>query len=62
MHGKPSLRRTLQSRQRAANKAAYKKRSYVDIGSWRLQENSDGDLVIMNNETQKTIIFYKEVV
>lgn len=60
MHGRPTFRKTLQSHQRAANQATYKKRDYVDIGSWRLQENSDGDLVILNTETQKIITLIKK--
>lgn len=48
MHGKQTLQKTLRNQQSAIHNASYKKTDYLEIGNWRLEENSDGDLVIIN--------------
>lgn len=60
MHGKTTLQKKLQMQQSANYRAAYKTRNYIEIGSWRFQENDEGDLVIINLETQKTITLVKK--
>lgn len=34
---------------------------YTQVGDWRFQENEDGDLVIMNIETDQKIILVKRI-
>lgn len=60
MHGKPTLRKTLQQTRRSAEAKPLKpSNSYIEIGSWRFQENEDGDLVVINLETQQTVILFR---
>lgn len=60
MHTKPTIQKRLQMQQSATHKAKYLTRDYMEIGQWRFQENEDGDLVIINLETQKTVILIKK--
>lgn len=56
MHGKSTFKKSLQRAQRAEVKGSYNSKQYMEIGSWRFEETSDGDLVIINIETKKTVI------
>lgn len=61
MHGKTTIQKKLQMQQSATHKAKYpNSRTYLEIGSWRFEENSDGDLVIINLETEKTVILIRK--
>lgn len=60
MNGKQTLQKKLQSQQTASHRATYITRDYVEIGSWRFEENEDGDLVIVNIRTQKTVTLIKK--
>lgn len=60
MHGKQTLRKTIQQTKRSAQAKPLKpSSSYMEIGSWRFQENEDGDLIVMNLETQQNVILFR---
>ena len=56
MHGKPTFQKSLRRVQRAEAKIANRSKSYLEIGSWRFQENNDGDLIVFHLESGKTVI------
>lgn len=60
MNGKQTLQKKFQSQHSASHRATYKTRNYIEIGSWRFQENDDGDLIIINLETQKIVTLIKK--
>lgn len=60
MNGKPSLQKTIRAQHAASHRASYKTRNYMEIGNWRFEENSEGDLVIINLETQKIVTLIKK--
>lgn len=55
MHGKQSFKKTLYNQRRASYRAPNNGFNYIKIGSWRIQENENGDLVVINTETEKTV-------
>lgn len=59
MFGKQSLQKTIRYQQRVGHQTRYQKRSYLEIGSWRFEENIDGDLVVSNIETQQNVILFR---
>lgn len=60
MHGKQTLQKKLQSQQRASHRALYRSKDYLEIGSWRFEENADGDLTIKNLDTEQFIILIRK--
>ena len=57
MNGKPTFQKSLRRAQRSQATRAAKP---LEIGNWRLEENSDGDLVVTNLETQETTILIEK--
>jgi hypothetical protein len=60
VHGKQTIQKTLRNQQKAAHRASYKKRNYLEIGSWRFEENESGDLVITNLESGSSTILLRK--
>ena len=60
MHGRSGIKKTLYNQQRALSKTPNTGNTYIKIGSWRFQENEDGDLIVINTETQKTVKLIKK--
>ena len=60
MNGRPSARKNLRQVRRASVKKNHRSGNYLDIGSWRFEENENGDLVIINTETNQETIFLKK--
>lgn len=61
MHGKTTFKKTMRAAKRTTGTPYSRSHPYMEIGSWRFEENEDGDLVVWNLETdQKVILFIKE--
>lgn len=60
MHGKPSIQKTMRGVRHAGVKKSGRNGSYMEVGSWRFEENEDGDLVIINVETRNTVILIQK--
>lgn len=55
MNSKPTLRKTIQKGQSPSDRGSHLPKSYIDVGSWRFQENEEGDLIITHSETGQEI-------
>lgn len=61
MHGRQTFKKSLQKVQRANVKKA-RNPSYIKIGNWRFEEDSDGNLMVFNvNSGEAVILVEKEV-
>lgn len=60
MHGKENLQRAVHRDKRAQSRTKTQKKSYLEIGNWRFEENEDGDLIVTNLETQTTTILIEK--
>lgn len=60
MHGKKSFKKTVQRARRDQANRTYNHRNYVEIGNWRLEEDPDGNLVIIQLDIKKTVILIKK--
>lgn len=60
MNGKPSARKRARQVHRSTTKKNHRTGDYLEIGSWRFEEDENGDLVIMNLETGSVTIFLKK--
>ncbi len=56
MNGKPTFQKAMQRANRAQYLGAHKSKAYLEVGSWKFEENEDGDLVVSNIETEKSVI------
>lgn len=55
MHSNNSIHRAVRATRSAQLKSNPRTGHYMEIGSWRFEENEDGDLVIVNLETKKVV-------
>lgn len=60
MNGKPSVGKKMRQARRASVKKNHRSGNYLEVGSWRFEENENGDLVIINVETNQETIFLKK--
>ena len=60
MDGKPSFQKSMRKIRSSQVKTNHRVVDYLEIGSWRFQENEDGDLVIINIETGETTVFMEK--
>lgn len=57
MDGKPTARKRMRQIHRSSVKKNHRTGTYLEVGSWRFQENENGDLVIINIETNQEVVF-----
>lgn len=56
MHGKNSFQKSMRKVRSAQSKSSNPRTgSYLEIGSWRFEEDEDGNLVIINTETKNIV-------
>lgn len=61
MHGKNSLKKTIrQARRPKIISESKRSKSYLEVGSWRFEENDLGDLIVKNMETEQTVIIIRK--
>lgn len=58
MNGRPTFSKSLHRMNRAQSRAGRGIRS-LKVGSWRFEENEDGDLVIINMVTEEVTILLR---
>jgi hypothetical protein len=59
MHGKNTFKKTLQRSRRVDSKNHNRTSSYLKLGSWRFEEDENGDLAIYNVETNQSVILIR---
>lgn len=56
MNGKSSFQKSMRKVKSAQSKSGNPRiGSYLEIGSWRLEEDEEGNLVIINTETKNVV-------
>lgn len=56
MNGKASFQKSMRKVRSAQSKPSNPRTgSYLEIGSWRFEEDEDGNLVIINTETNNVV-------
>lgn len=60
MDGKSTARKRMRQVHRSSVKKNHRSGNYLEVGSWRFEENENGDLVIINIETNQLTIFLKK--